>query len=103
MGAGNTAIHYIICPYIEYWLSSTGLVTQPYKVLFQIVYGSVAMQVLLTFMTDDGLFAIHLAYAYKRHSYRIIAIKIYIERLQFSSIKDKKLVTKARNQIFLTS
>jgi hypothetical protein len=64
MGVGNTAIHYRIPLYIECRLSSTGLVTQPYKIPVSNSVGSVAMQILLTFMTDDGLFAIHLDYGY---------------------------------------
>ncbi len=59
------------------------------------MYGSVAMQILLIFMTDDGLFAIHLDYAYK--SSHIIAIKnylnmttIFFNRRQKVSKVDKK-------------
>ncbi len=42
------------------------------------MYGFVAKQVLLVFMTDEGLFAIHLDYAAK--DTHIIAIKNYIDR-----------------------
>jgi hypothetical protein len=45
----------------------------------QIVYGSVAMQLLLIFITDDGLVALHLDYSYYSKDTHIIAIKNYID------------------------
>jgi hypothetical protein len=38
------------------------------------------MQVFLIFMTDDNLFAIHLDYAYKRHSYGTLTERPPTER-----------------------